>query len=454
MKRGEIGGMEPIISDGCVREQLAFEEMSHSDSISPYHRRQPILFRNSVPEIPSTTAGTFGIYKYPAKFIPQVIAYVLKRYTQPGMRVFDPFAGYGTVGVVSRVYGHDYELWDLNPLMQVIHDTATLAPPIPKVDSLLQVIRTSNCRFVPEWSNLQYWHPEPLLELLARAWGFIHQLEGKERLLFLIPMINVTRYFSYADEKVHKLHKSKRSKAKVASLLEDNYQALFWSMLEREVYKLIGKLDEYYQMKPKEVNCMVRAGVDTLNTQLEQPVDIMITSPPYLQAQEYIRSTKLELFWLGYSEETIRWLSKHEIPYRGLQSIPIYSELYHKYRAMIEEPHLVTLYENYFCSILSIFTRLTERVNEYLCIFVGPAKIRTVPIPIDDIVVEHLSHFGWLHEVTYIDQIVGRVMFNSKVNPASGLEDSRMRTEHMVVLRRVKSWNIWVRCVRSDTLCG
>ena len=36
-----------------------------------------ILFRNTIPEIPSTTYGTFAIYKYPAKFIPQVIAYVL-----------------------------------------------------------------------------------------------------------------------------------------------------------------------------------------------------------------------------------------------------------------------------------------------------------------------------------------------------------------------------------------
>jgi hypothetical protein len=35
----------------------------------------PILFRHTIPEIPSTTYGTFAIYKYPAKFIPQVIAY-------------------------------------------------------------------------------------------------------------------------------------------------------------------------------------------------------------------------------------------------------------------------------------------------------------------------------------------------------------------------------------------
>ncbi len=428
--------MEPTHSDYCVREQLALIEMRQENGTSPSLRYQPILFRNSVPEIRSTTVGTFGIYKYPAKFIPQIIAYVLKRYAQPHTRVFDPFAGYGTVGVAARLYGHPYELWDLNPLMQVIHDTATMTPPLPKVDPLLKAIRSSHHRFLPNWANLTYWHPEPFLETLERAWGFVHQLEGKERLLFLIPIINVTRYFSFSDEKVHKLYKSKYSRAKVASLLEDDWQTLFWTMLQREVYKLVGKLEEHYRMKPQIVDSTVRAGIDTLSASLEQPSDLMITSPPYLQAQEYIRSTKLELFWLGYSEEAIRALSKLEIPYRHVPPIPIHSELYHKYLEMIKEPHLRTLYENYFHSVLGVFTRLSEQVREYLCIFVGPAKIRTVPIPIDDILVEHLSHYGWRHEVTYIDQIVGRVMFNSKVNPASGLEESRMRTEHMVVLRR------------------
>lgn len=87
-------------------------------------KKVPILFRNTIDEIPSTTYGTFSIFKYPAKFIPQVIAYVLKEYGKPGMKVFDPFAGYGTVGVVSRVYGYDYELWDLNPMIDIIHKTA------------------------------------------------------------------------------------------------------------------------------------------------------------------------------------------------------------------------------------------------------------------------------------------------------------------------------------------
>jgi hypothetical protein len=395
-----------------------------------------ILFRNTIPEIPSTTYGTFAIYKYPAKFIPQVIAYVLKNYAKPGMKVFDPFAGYGTVGVVSRVYGYSYELWDLNPIIDVIHKTAIQDTPKINVFKLIKEIKNSKEEFLPKWSNLNYWFPDEFLSILSRAWGFAHSLEDKTKYLLLIPLINVTRYFSYADEKVHKLYKSKFSRKKIEELLKSDWKSQFYEMLQREIFKLIGKISEYNRLKPQKVDYQIRFGIDTLETKLNYEVNILITSPPYLQAQEYIRSTKLELFWLGYDEDYIRELSKKEIPYRPVNEIKIYSEKFHEFREKIEEHHLRTLYDRYFHAVLKVFSVLGENITDYMCIFVGPAKIRGIPIPIDEIIVEHLKEFGWKHEVTFIDKIVSRVMFESNINPASGIEDKRMKTEHLVVLKR------------------
>jgi hypothetical protein len=144
----------------------------------------------------------------------------------------------------------------------------------------------------------------------------------------------------------------------------------------------------------------------------------------------------LELFWLGYEESYIKELSKKEIPYRTVPEIKIHSEKYYEFREKIKEKHLKTLYDRYFHSILGIFSNLGERVTDYMCIFVGPAKIRTMPIPIDDIIIEHLKEFGWEHEVTFVDKIVSRVMFKTDINPASGEKDSRIKTEHLVVLKK------------------
>ena len=419
-------------------------------------KKVPILFRNSVPEIPSTTYGTFAIYKYPAKFIPQVIAYTLKKYAKPGMKIFDPFAGYSTVGLVARLYGCDYELWDLNPMIEIIHKSATLKRSAIKLRDLIELLeelKKSQKEFIPKWTNLDYWFPQEFLATLSKAWGFVHSLSEDTKYFFLIPLLNTTKYFSWTDEKVHKLYKSKYSRRKIESLLKRNWPAIFYKMLKDEVFRLFNKISEYEKLQPKcnlqkippkgekfakSVNFKIKSGVDTLETRLDEPVNILITSPPYLQAQEYIRSTKLELFWLGYDENYIRNLGKKEIPYRDVNKIEIYSKKYYKFQKKIKEPHLKVLYERYFKAILGTFSKLGEKVENYVCIFVGPAKIRTMPVPIDEIIIEHLTNFGWRHEVTYIDQILSRVMFESNINPATGIKDSRIKTEHLVILKKNK----------------
>mgnify|MGYP001034158303 CR=1 FL=1 len=418
--------------------ELWSEEKSNNlkEIKNSFNNKVSILFRNTIPEITSTTYGTFAIYKYPAKFIPQVIAYVLKEYAKPGMKIFDPFAGYGTVGVVSRVYGYDYELWDLNPIINVIHDTAIMKNPKVELIELMNDIKNSQKEYTPKWSNLNYWFPKELIPILSKTWGFVHSLTDEIKYVLLIPLINVTRYFSYGDEKVHKLYKSKHSRRKIENLLKSNWKDQFYCMLEKEIYKLLKKIWEYNSLNPKRVEYTIRSGIDTLQTELENNVNVLITSPPYLQAQEYIRSTKLELFWLGYEESYIKELSKKEIPYRPVNEIKIHSEKYYEFREKIKEKHLRVLYDRYFHSILKAFSTLGENVTDYMCIFVGPAKIRTTSIPIDDIVIEHLKKFGWKHEVTFIDKIVSRVMFESDVNPASGEKDSRIKTEHLVVLKK------------------
>jgi DNA modification methylase len=412
------------------------EKNSDQSLLNNSSKKVPIIFRNMVPEIPTTTYGTFAIYKYPAKFIPQVIAYILKTYGKPGIKVFDPFAGYGTVGVVSRVYGYNYVLWELNPIINVVHNTAIMKKAEIDLPKIMQDIRKSQEEFIPKWSNLNYWFPEDFFPLLSKTWGFVHSLTGDTKHLLLVPLLKVTRYFSYSDEKVHKLYKSKRSRKKIETLLKTNWKSKFFNMLESEIQTLLSKIREYNRLNPKSVEYEIKAGVDTLETSLNEEVNILITSPPYLQAQEYIRSTKLELFWLGYDEHYIRLLSKKEIPYRPVSEIKIFSEKYYEFREKIKEEHLRELYDRYFNSILKAFSTLGGNVKDYMFIFVGPAKIRATPVPIDDIIAEHLKEFGWIHEVTFIDKIVSHVMFESKVNPASGIKDSRMKTEHLVVLRK------------------
>jgi hypothetical protein len=396
-----------------------------------------VSFRELVPEIPSTTHATFGLYRYPAKFIPHVVAYILRDYARQGDKVFDPFAGYGTVGVVSRIYGCDYELWDLNPLLETLHTVAIQTPKNIDIASLLQQMKYCREEFIPRWRRLQYWYPEDFLPFLYRVWGFYHSLEdGYVKHLLVIPLLKVTRYFSYDDIQRQKLSKSPKSIQRVKSLLKTDWKAEFFKLLKDEIGNVFKGLCEYQKYYPKNVKSIVKGGVDTVSMELEEEKHILITSPPYLQSHEYIRQAKIDLFWLGFSEEEVGRLAKLEIPYRDVPPQHIHSETYLECESQIREAHLLRIFKNYFWSVLGALTRLQAKVASYMFLFVGRASMRGRPIPIDQIFAEHFSSIGWVHEATLIDRIVARRLFSYKVNPATNMTDYRTQTENLVILRR------------------
>ena len=401
-------------------------------------KEMKVSFRSMVRSIPSTTYATFALYRYPAKFIPQVIAYVLERYARPGMSVFDPFAGYGTVGVVARLYGCDYELWDLNPMLEILHAVATLEPRDVDVPGLVERMKRSEEEFRPDWSRLGYWFHPDFLPFLYRVWGFYHALEDEYlKLLLTIPLLKATRYFSYDDMQRQKLSKSPKSIERVRSLLAADWKSLFLQMVERELKGVLKRLEEYQALSPKNVSAIVKGGVDTLSMDLEHERDILITSPPYMQSHEYIRQAKMDLFWLGFTEEEVRGLRRLEIPYRkDVRPVPVHSETYEEVREGIKEPRLREVFDRYFWAVLGALSRLQEKVGSYMFLFVGRASMRGRPIPIDRVFAEHFTSLGWAHEATLVDTIVARRMFSYRVNPATGIRDPRTPTENLVILRR------------------
>lgn len=398
---------------------------------------RPVVFRELVSDIPSTTYATFGLYKYPAKFIPQVVAYALKTFAKPNMSVFDPFAGYGTVGTVARLYANDYELWDLNPLLAHLHSVAIMHPAEIDLLGLMWKLRVYDRPFQPDWSNMTYWYPEIFLPMLQRAWGFYHSLEeGDLKHLLLIPLLKTTRYFSYNDEQRQKLSRSPLARKRTTKLQCQDWQEVFFNKISTGINRILKGIEEYDNLCPNQVKATVRAGVDAFATDLSCNHDILLTSPPYLQAQEYIRSSKMDLFWLGYPESQIKALGKLEFPYRQVPQVPIHSCTYHEYLQDITEPHMARMFEQYFCGVLGTLSRLQEHITNRLLLFVGSATVRTKSIPIDRIFIEHFRALGWNHEATLIDTIVARAMFFYELNPATGSNDKRMSTERLVVLSR------------------
>ncbi len=397
---------------------------------------EQVAFRDLI-DFPSTTYAAFGLYRYPAKFIPQVIAYVLKNYAHAGAKVFDPFAGYGTVGVVSRLYDCDYELWDLNPIIEVLHRVTMLEPREIPVKELIEKMVSSEEEFVPDWSKFGYWFPPEFVPTLTRAWGFYHSLDDEyTRLLLTIPLLRASRKFSFDDMGRMKLSRSPKSKERIGHLIAGDWKTRFYETVRLETKNVLQRLKEYQSLAPKMTKSVVKGGIDTLTAGLEEEKDILITSPPYLQSQEYIRQAKMDLFWLGHSETEIKKLSTLEIPYRNVPPTPVKSATFSAIRREIGEERIKKVYDRYFYGILGALSRLQEKIASRLFLFVGRSSLRGRSIPIDSIFAEHFTQMGWVHEKTLIDTIVARRVFSYGVNPATNIEDKRTATENLVILRR------------------
>lgn len=207
-------------------------------------------------------------------------------------------------------------------------------------------------------------------------------------------------------------------------------------MLKEEIKRLLQGLREYRLLSPKQTRAIIRAGVDSLSIDLAEDKDMLITSPPYLQSQEYIRQAKMDLFWLGFKESQIRELSKLEIPYRDVNPCDVLSKTYHEWEAWIKEQHLQKLFNNYFWGVLGALTRLEKKVTSYMFLFVGHTSMRGHSVPIDKIFAEYFTALGWIHEKTLVDTIVARRMFSYNINPATGIKDQRTPVENLVILRR------------------
>lgn len=404
-----------------------------------------VVFRELVPYLPSTTYGTFGLYRYPAKFIPQVVAYVIERYGSRGQTILDPFAGCGTSGLAARLFGLNYELWDLNPLLAILHEIAITKPICVDVIELSQEMVNCSSVWLPDWKNLSYWFPEEGIGFLSHLWGYYHTCSDDAiKRLVTVPLLKLTKAYSYNDAQRQKLSRSPKAIRRVETLLEGHWRDQALAMLQTEIKAVIARQNEYQSLMIDrgDLTAKVRAGIDTIQFATKIGCnngylwDFLITSPPYLQAQEYIRASKIDLFWMGYTEDQIRALSKLELPYHEVDPVPIHSSTFDAFRRTLSEPKISQVYERYFYSVLGALTALSEHVREYLFLFVGPASLRAQAIPIDRIFAEHFEVLGWDHEVTLVDKIVSRVLFRSKKNPATGLDDHRMQTEHLVILRR------------------
>jgi DNA modification methylase len=390
-----------------------------------------VSFRRLVKSISSTTYASHGMYYYPAKFIPQVVRWAIDRFTTPGSWVLDPFAGSGTVCVEALITGRNATCVDLSPMLKFLVDGKTYRN--PSLSDLMEKatrITKGVTKYTPKWSKIKYWYPQEIYDILTQMWGAYQENPDP---LILLALLKTSKKFSYGDDQVPKLFKSKRKVIHITEILTKDYEKAihtFFLELVKQNYNYSKEFTKFYI--GGKVNIV--ADTDMIGYNLKGEYDLLITSPPYGQAHEYIRSVKLELGWLGYDDEKIRELGKREIPYNNnVPGIEINSETLERHLQQINgkiKSYAIT----YFKSVLYILDKCMIQLKPggTAAIFVGNATFSGVEFPFYDIFKEHFESNGYVFDLLLEDEIVGRRLFRGRNN----LSPNGMSSEYLLIMRK------------------
>ena len=414
------------------------------------HYEGPIMvsFREFLPEITDTSYLTHSLFYYLARFIPQVPRFCLNNYTRPGDCVIDPFAGSGTVGLEAVLTQRHAILADINPLLnhivpiKITFDNKSIDLKTLK-NMLITMFEDSTFFYKPSWKNLEYWYEPEILEVLSRYWGWVKNLgENPYRPIIEIALLKASKYFSHAEHRTPKLFKSKSKKKFIQQLMESDWNKAMKKLIMEKAFDTYHRVIQLMSVRPSPSSQVIyRGGMDSSDLEAWNklqfpscPIRAVITSPPYLQAQEYIRTAKLELYWLGYGEEEVRAVSRMEIPYRKAPKSIIIPTL-EKIRKHLNRPDLHAILDSYFYYTISALENAANYLASggYLCIFVGSPKIDGIEVETWRIFAEYFTGQGYQLQALYEDKIKSRQLFRNRKNK----NPSGMSSEFLVVMQKL-----------------
>ena len=238
--------------------------------------------------------------RYPGKMNYRLAQSVAKRFVGDDSKtVLDPFCGSGASLAACASPGRRLIGVDVNPvavlLSKVRMDGFDAQRLREGVGRLVTLAESGDRHREVEWANKEYWFTPKVLEKFERlrfaATEIEPELSRKEWTALLLCVAMAVRGCSRADQRSPKPFISTIARAERKGRHYCPYKAVL-GVLEDLINAHVGRKRFHYEA---EIICgdVVQGGVLK-----ETSVDCVVTSPPYLNAQDYFRNAKLELYVL------------------------------------------------------------------------------------------------------------------------------------------------------------
>jgi len=345
---------------------------------------------------------THGFFKYPCKFIPQVPRWAILKYTQEGDFVLDPFSGSGTTLVEAVLNKRNALAVDFDKLSQLLCEVKTSLLSVNQLNILkerrLGLFNKDyiNVSFSPDLHNTNHWFSIENIRDLKILRGNIIKLSSeindKEIINFLLVCFaSIIKKTSFTDDTSPKPYVSRRIKKIPASVREAFLKAFDTN---------ISNIEKFIDIKMGK-NILISEDAREINApEYKGNITLAVTSPPYINAFDYVRALRLENAWLGfYGDSNITDIKKKQI---GTENIPVkeYGESISKTGIKVLDSSISKIVKRdkkrayvvykYFMDMSKNFKEIKRllRSKGHYVVVVGDSKIKDIKIPTKDIFIE------------------------------------------------------------------
>lgn len=256
---------------------------------------------------------------YRACFKPQLPAFFIQLLTEPGNAVLDPFSGRGTTAVESALSGRIPLANDINPLSKILSAPRISPPHLWELKNRLAEIPVDTTA-EPDMDLSMFYHPNTLRELLAlRKYLLSRQENGTEdNLDRWIRMVATNRltghspgFFSVYTLPPNQAVSPERQRAINQSRKQSPPYRPVKDLIFRKSASLLRHLSENDRRLLYAASQAARFTThpaDNLLSIPEESIDLIVTSPPFLDVVQYANDNWLRC-WFNHLD--VKKISRH-----------------------------------------------------------------------------------------------------------------------------------------------
>jgi DNA modification methylase len=384
-----------------------------------------------------------NVHPFPARMAPDVAMDKIAELSDERSTVLDPMCGSGTVPRVAASLGRSALAADVDPLAVLMSRTACRPS---WSENLAQQAEALSERAAQMDDALPFWiSSEQETKSFCEYWFADRQRADLSRLARIL--IDMPRAADPLRLALSRLIVTKSGGASLARdtshsrphrvALENDFNVL--SEFVKSARQIAAVVNEYSYRKIANIRTADARSLDFVG---RASVDLVVTSPPYLNAIDYLRGHRLALVWLGWTVPVVRDLRSgsigsesgirlaSELVRRGAEfAVPRFDELTPRLQRMVWR-----------------FARDTERLCQsmqrvvrpggFMVLVVADSQLRGVGISNSRL----LAHFASAQGFEKVDEVSRPLPQKHRYLPPPESDAStlsaRMREEFVITMRR------------------